>query len=311
VRNALAFLVVCLIIAILLFESPQWINLIPSFTPISSPTGLPIPSPSAEPFIISSVVPSITPDVSISSSPVVSPVPSPTPTSMPSQPPLSSATPAPSNSPAPTSSPSGPSHDDLVNYALALINFDRQSNGAANVTLSNVTSAQNHAENMLQNQYLSYWDTNGYKPHMRYTLAGGLGSVSENIASTYTSAGKINPFDVIKNLETLMMQSAQKTNILFPTHNKVSVGIAFDNNSLYFIEDFENAYVTWTKLSQTNGNVNMTGTLDQSTQPVQWIAVYYDSVNSLTPHQLANPPYYNSPCDLGTLIAAVFTKQRQ
>lgn len=198
----------------------------------NSPT---TPIPSAEPPAISS-----SPVVSLFSSPT------PTPASMPSQTPLNSESPAHTDLPIPTPSPtsSGFSHDDLVNYALVLINSDRQSNGVANVSLSNVNSAQNHADEMLQNNYTCYWDTNGYKPHMRYTLAGGLGAVSENIASTYTSGGTIYPFDAIKNLETLIMNSPQKTNIVYPFHNKVNIGIAFDNNVLYFVEDFENVYVT-------------------------------------------------------------------
>ena len=49
----------------------------------------------------------------------------------------------------------------------------------------------------------------------------------------------------------------------------------------------------------------MTGTLDQTTQPGQWLAVYYDSTTTLTPQQLATPQYNNAPYDMGTLIAAV------
>ena len=59
-------------------------------------------------------------------------------------------------------------------------------NGLTNVTLSAIDSAQLHAENLLDNNYFSHWDLNGYKPYMRYTLAGGSGSVSENCAVTYT-----------------------------------------------------------------------------------------------------------------------------
>lgn len=47
----------------------------------------------------------------------------------------------------------------------------------------------------------------------------------------------------------------------------------------------------------------MNGILDTTTLTVQGVAVYFDSTNNLTPQQLANPPYYNAPYDLGTLIA--------
>jgi uncharacterized protein YkwD len=57
----------------------------------------------------------------------------------------------------------------------------------SNITLSSVNSAQQHAENMLTNGYFSHWDTNGYKPYVRYTLAGGQGAVNENIAARFSS----------------------------------------------------------------------------------------------------------------------------
>ena len=69
------------------------------------------------------------------------------------------------------------SREDLVNYALSLINSDRQSKGLQNVTLSDVDSGQRHADEMLAYHFLSHWDTKGFKPYMRYTLEGGKGAV--------------------------------------------------------------------------------------------------------------------------------------
>ena len=88
-------------------------------------------------------------------------------------------------------SPDTPSHEELVDFALSLINSDRQANGLQNVTLSNVNSGQQHAEEMLAHGYFSHWDTNGYKPYIRYTIAGGKGAVSENIGlvENWSSAG--------------------------------------------------------------------------------------------------------------------------
>ena len=91
-------------------------------------------------------------------------------------------------------------HEELVNYALILINNDRQLNGLENVTLSNVNSAQVHADNMLKNNFVSHWDLNGYKPHMRYTLSDGQGSVSENVAWKYSS-GFIDPKETLEDLQ--------------------------------------------------------------------------------------------------------------
>lgn len=335
-RNLLALVCVCLVAVSLFFAIPRltaWVNSstqvttpFPSNTPTILPetsTSLPTisPSPSPKPSPIATHSPSPTPPhtytpsptPTISPSPTTTPfpttttTPSPSPIPSPSSTVTPSPTPTPSASPSPTPSPipGGSAHDDLVNYALNLINSDRQSNGMANVTLSPVSAVQNHSDDMLENNYLSYWDTNGYKPHMRYTLAGGLGAVSENMASVTVIGGTLNPFDAITNLENLIMLSSQKTNILYPFHNEVSIGISYNSTTLYLVEDFENDHIAWTTLTQINGNVTMVGTLDLTAQSPQWIAVYYDATSTLSPQQLDTSPYYNSPCDLGTLIGAV------
>ena len=55
----------------------------------------------------------------------------------------------------PTISPSATSNTEnqqvLVNYALSLINVDRQTKGLQKVTLSSINSGQQHAEDMLKN----------------------------------------------------------------------------------------------------------------------------------------------------------------
>ena len=67
-------------------------------------------------------------------------------------------------------------------YVLSLINKDRNQYGLGNVTLSSTSSGQQHTQSMLNYHYFSHWDIYGLKPYMRYTLLGGLGAVSENIA---------------------------------------------------------------------------------------------------------------------------------
>ncbi len=193
-----------------------------------------------------------------------------------------------------------------MDYALGLINSDRQANGLQNVSLSSVSSAQNHADEMLQNDYFSHWDLNGYKPHMRYTLAGGAGAVDENIAWNYNSLS-IDAKKAITSMEFDMMNNdagsnwGHRYNILTPFHNKVAIGIAVDTNNVYFVEDFENDYVSWTTFTATGGNVNMAGTIQKSGLTVQQVVIFYDNPTSLTTQQLVNAPY-NGPYDSGTFV---------
>ena len=129
-----------------------------------------------------------------------------------------------------------------MSYMLSLINTDRQSNNLQNVSLSSVDSGQRHADNMLANHYFSHWDTQGYKPYMRYTLVG-KGAVGSKICAAQLGSYS-NLKDALKQMEWNMMNDdaasnwGHKDNILDPTHNKVSIGIAYDGSNIYGVQDF-------------------------------------------------------------------------
>ena len=205
--------------------------------------------------------------------------------------------------------PKDPSQEELVNYALSLINSDRQLKGLQNVTLSSITSGQQHAEDMLKNGYMGHWDTQGYKPYMRYTLAGGKGAVSENCA-WQGQTGNIFSIEVkstIKDLEYSMMYDdassnwGHKENIVNPLHNKVSIGIAYNRNNVYLVQDFEDDYVAWNQLSFNNNQVLMQGITQKQELTIQSIAIFYDNPSVLTASQLNNYPY-NGGYSAGTYV---------
>jgi len=67
----------------------------------------------------------------------------------------------------------GRSRLELFQYVLSLVNTDRQTAGLPPVTLAYNSAAQTHAQDMFKNFYGSHWGTDGLKPYMRYTNAGG------------------------------------------------------------------------------------------------------------------------------------------
>lgn len=216
-------------------------------------------------------------------------------------------------------------YQQLAGYALTLINEDRASNGLSAVTLSNGTSAQQHADSMLYYDYFSHWDTQGYSPYMRYSLLGGDGAVAENIGrdACTSSPGNATLLSVvpctiqtieggINNSEWGMMyndasccNNGHRENILDPLHNRVSIGIAYNTSSstLYFVEDFENDYITLNGPIQNGGNlVDVTGTT-ANPQNISTIAVYFDPLpQSLTPSQLDSTSDYGP----GTFVGGIF-----
>jgi len=201
------------------------------------------------------------------------------------------------------------SYEELVDYTLSLINTDRQAHGLKDVILSDIDSGQRHAENMLENGYLSHWDINGYKPYMRYTLAGGKGSVSENCAWMYNSNG-LDPKQAIKELQHDMVYDdassdwGHRNNTLNPLHNKVSIGIAYSKTDLYLVQDFEDDYISWTTLT-LSGQVVMKGVFLEENQTISQMDIYYDEPKPLTSQQLNNYPYASS-YDAGMYVGSVF-----
>ncbi len=212
---------------------------------------------------------------------------------------------------SPSTQTGNPTYSELVNYALELINTDRQEKGLQNVTLSSVNSGQLHADEMLANGYFSHWDMNGYKPPVRYTLAGGKGAVAENLTWRGVT-GIFTSIDIkssLKDLEYSMMYDdassnwAHRDNILTASHNKVSIGIAYDSKNVYLVQDFEDDYVSWSQLNYAGGVVTMKGTM-QRQGTIQQVAIYYDDPSALTVAQLGEAPY-NSGYNPGTFVGLV------
>ncbi len=232
-------------------------------------------------------------------------------------PPFSTSEPSPIPTPTyPLSN--NPTYERFVDYALSLINSDRQKSGLQDVTLSSVSSGQIHADDMLKNGYFSHWDTNGYKPYMRYTLAGGQGSVAENIAwqrETGNVLG-INVTSALESMEWGMMYDdassnwGHKDNILNPLHNKVSIGIAYDDHNVYFVQDFEDAYVIWTERNVSGNQVTLQGSIQKDGLNIQSVTIFYDKPTNLSSVQLENPPYQGG-YDPGTYVGMALPQNYQ
>jgi hypothetical protein len=173
---------------------------------------------------------------------------------------------------------------------------------------------------MLINGYLSHWDTQGLKPYMRYTIAGGTEYVSENVAfiravGNYRTTASVE--DAIKRLEYEMVYNdaahnwGHRDNILDPYHTGVSIGIAYNADSVYLVQDFTSDYLNWTTpitMSGT-GSVTLSGTLSGANgvtgNGIQMVQVFFDSTPSpLNASQLSASPY-NSEYGQGTFVAGI------
>jgi len=203
----------------------------------------------------------------------------------------------------------------LQAYALKLINDDRASFGVGPVTLSSNQAGQQHADSMLTYGYFSHYDTQGYKPYMRYSLLGGRGADAENVAFIQDPSAHFSTTSVenaMKTLEHAMIyndsaccNNGHRDNILGTLHNEVSIGIAYDTTHVYFDEEFENDYITLSFSVSSTNQVTMTGVPLQSSVTGKSNSIYiaFDSTpQPQTPAQLNNGPNEYGP---GTLIGGV------
>src|SRR5579875_951354 len=204
----------------------------------------------------------------------------------------------------------------LANFTLELINNDRASANLTPVTLSPIQSGQQHADSMLCYGYFSHWDTQGYKPYMRYSLLNGTGAVEENVAfeeTTYASFYNTERIEQalstleyqMMNNDTICCNNGHRDNILSPYHNRVSIGIAYDVTHVYFVEDFENYYIQLSTpiFSASNASVRIVGNSTQGINPSS-VQVFFDNTPTPLSPALLNSQY-QKPYDQGTFAGGV------
>jgi uncharacterized protein YkwD len=207
-----------------------------------------------------------------------------------------------------------PTYNTVSNYALGLVNQDRANFSLGPVTLSPNQAGQQHADSMLSYGYFSHYDTQGYKPYMRYTLLAGTGAVFENVAYIsysnlhYTTVGAVE--GSLKTLEYSMMYNdsaccanGHRLNILNPLHNRVSIGVAYNSTTLFFDEDFENYYVNMTVSTSNSYTVTMRGeVLDPTVVSKEAFIAYDPTPVAETPATLNNGPHEYDP---GTIVGGI------
>lgn len=176
-------------------------------------------------------------------------------------------------SPTPTSVPPTPTVDQSVpahlrhmeqkRLMLELINGQRARAGLQPVALGENAAAQLHAEAALQGCFSSHWDLYGLKPYMRYSLAGGYQSNSENVhGSDYciTAADNYRPItnveeEVREAMAGWMDSPGHRRNILRPKHRRVNIGLAWDRYNFKAVQQFEGDYVEYEEVPTLKNSI--------------------------------------------------------
>lgn len=152
---------------------------------------------------------------------------------------------------------------------LDLINADRATEGLAPVAWDELATqvAQDHAEAMAAQDYMSHWNLDGQGPDVRYSYAGGTEVVQENVYLFWYryDDGRPAPIEdwdtVVREAQTALMESpGHRANIMNPAHTHVGVGIAYNGEigEVRIAQEFINRYVT---LEPVDRSVTMGTTL--------------------------------------------------
>ena len=206
-------------------------------------------------------------------------------------------------------------HIDEKQLMPSLINEERAKANLELVELGVNDAAQLHAESSLENCSGSHWGSDGLKPYMRYNIAGGYQSNSENFYGTdycITVDDGIPTLDAIEDeirerMAGWVESPEHKLNILDPTHKKVNIGLAWDNYNIVAAQHFEGDYVHFEHSPAIeNGVLNFTGEFKNEAVVDNGedlrVQIYFDqSPHPLTRGQLARTYCY----DIGNLIAGL------
>ena len=211
-----------------------------------------------------------------------------------------------------------PDMDDLYQYALDLTNEERTARGLEPVALSSTGSAQDHADDMLQAGYFSHWDTDGVKPYVTYTKHGGTGYVAENITgewlectAAFCASDRLDPLESVQDAHWGMMYDDAHTNwgnrdnILYPYHTHVNIGIAYDDETLYFVQHFENNRIQWNEIRLMGKTLFMEGVIPDG--QLSSIGIYEDpDPRPLSARELnGSEPYSSGYYEWGEFVGIV------
>ena len=151
---------------------------------------------------------------------------------------------------------------------LELINEERTRAGVPPVTLGSNIAAQQHAEASLANCSSGHWGTDGLKPYMRYSLAGGHQANAENSSGAdycITASDEYRAVVSIENeiremMDGWMDSPGHRRTILDKWHRKVSIGLSWDRYNMLGYQHFEGDYAGFSRLPEiVDGTLSLSG----------------------------------------------------
>ena len=196
---------------------------------------------------------------------------------------------------------------------LELINEQRRLASVPPLRLGDNEAAQLHAEAMRDDCFVSHWGTDGLKPYVRYSLAGGYQYNAENVGGFY-GCGPFDPYvDVEESLTEyvlgFMESEGHRETMLDPLHQKVSIGIAVDRG-VWVVQHFEGDYIEFDELPSLDaGILSMAGRVGEGVQmdeDVGALIEYDPPVMELALEQVEQTQCYNPDLPVAIVLKSPF-----
>ncbi len=137
-----------------------------------------------------------------------------------------------------------PNLTELRQYALSLVNRDRQTDGLGPLTEDDLMNrnAQKHARDMVQREFFDHTNPDGEGPSDRYRKLGGSGGIAENILYLRNPGDVTVTLGLIEKIHSRWMNSPpHRQNILTARYTKFGFGIAVETSTgeTYAVENFQ------------------------------------------------------------------------
>lgn len=184
-------------------------------------------------------------------------------------------------------------------YMLGLINQARRNAGLNEVVLGDNLASQKHAEDELANCFSAQWGSDGTKPYMRYTRAGGTQyPLHVNTGTDYCPP---DPYRyTYESLEEEIAGLSYDGDVLLPYLKKVNLGFAYSRPNLWVVRQFEGDYIEYDKLPviDEEGNLSFSASVKNGAvvkDDALGVQIYYDPpLRELTRGQLSRTYCYST-----------------
>jgi uncharacterized protein YkwD len=171
---------------------------------------------------------------------------------------------------------------------LKLVNTERTAAGLSLLKLDEFACgvAERHAADMAAGKFLSHWGRDGRKPYHRYSLSGGVDTITENVSAIDNFLSQ-NSKVLRRDIEYMHMRmhdekppdDLHRRNILAPRVTHAGFGVAISGRSLRLAENYLARYVEIAPLERRvkrKSTIRIKGKLLNPRNMVRLAEVFYE-----------------------------------